>query len=578
LGRTLTDLLPPAVAEDFLATGREVERAGGPLSFERRLPVGGQLRCFQIINYPVYNAAGEFEGVAGIALDITERQAAEAALREREAQFRLISELTSDYTFSFRAAPDGALRLEWSLGAVERISGYSLAELEAAEDWLVLVHPADRPALQDFLRARLAEGTPGSQEFRLVARSGASRQILGYFRPLPDETGRVGRLLGSGQDITERRQAEQALRLTQFTVDRAADAIFWIRADGRLRAANEAAGRLLGYSHGELLARSVLDLAAELSAAAWSAQWEILRQRGALQYETILRTRDGRLFPAEVSASFLEFGGQTLACAFARDITERRRAAAELERLNADLEERVRERTARLEAATQEMETFSYSVSHDLRAPLRAINGFAAILAERHAAGLNAEGRRYLDNIVTAGGRMSQLIDDLLAYSRVGRRAVRRGPVPLRPLLEEVGQELAARAAEARAEVSLPAELPLVQADPGLLRQIFGNLLENALLYHRPGVPPRIAITVQWAAAGQVVIAVADNGLGIRPEYQERIFDVFQRLHGDDQYPGTGLGLALVRKAAGLLNGMVWVESTEGQGSTFFVRLPTEAA
>ncbi|PKM37655.1 MAG: hypothetical protein CVV06_04730 [Gammaproteobacteria bacterium HGW-Gammaproteobacteria-10] len=255
------------------------------------------------------------------------------------------------------------------------------------------------------------------------------------------------------------------------------------------------------------------------------------------------------------------------------DITERIEAEQEVLRLNAYLERRVSERTAELEQANKELESFSYSVSHDLRAPLRAINGFAQILARRHSNALNDEGRHYLDNVIEAGNRMSQLIEDLLEYSRAGRRAVQMSPIALSPLLKQLSATFAERmtATQATLEIIEPLASPI--GDATLVGQILSNLLDNALIYRKPEIPPKITISSR-ISKDQVIIQVTDNGIGIEPEYYDKIFQVFQRLHNEDEYPGTGIGLAIVAKSARMMGGSVEVESTPGNGSTFSIRLP----
>lgn len=238
----------------------------------------------------------------------------------------------------------------------------------------------------------------------------------------------------------------------------------------------------------------------------------------------------------------------------------------------ADLEKRIIERTAELEEKNRELEAFSYSISHDLRAPLRGISGFAGIVARRYRDSLNEEGRHYVDNIVLASERMGQLIDDLLTYSRLGRSAISLRTVSLQEVFALILKDLEGRIREAGADAAIAADLPSVRGDPTLLLQIFTNLIANALTYHRTDVPPRVRVDAIPEGA-QVIVRVSDNGIGIQPEFHEKIFDVFQRLHSADEYPGTGIGLAIVKKSANLLNGRVWVESTPREGSTFFIEL-----
>ena len=241
---------------------------------------------------------------------------------------------------------------------------------------------------------------------------------------------------------------------------------------------------------------------------------------------------------------------------------------SELEARTAELEER----TLQLEKANKDLEAFTYSVSHDLRAPLRAISGFAHILTRSHAGAMDTQGRHFLENIVEAGAQMGRLIEDLLAYSRLGRRTPTLRPVALRAVLEQVLTSVQPRIDAFGGVVSLPADLPIVQGDHTLLLQTFTNLVENALIYARPGVTP--VVTVAWRRdSGAVVVSVGDNGLGIAPEYFGKIFEVFQRLHSQEAFPGTGVGLALVKRAVELQGGQITLDSSPGAGSTFNVRL-----
>lgn len=251
----------------------------------------------------------------------------------------------------------------------------------------------------------------------------------------------------------------------------------------------------------------------------------------------------------------------------------RKEAEEEISRLNRELELRVRKRTTELEEANKELEDFVYTISHDLRAPLRSISGFAEIIERRHKDSLNEESRHYFGNIIQASKQMGLLIDDLLGFSRLGRASVKFRPVMLAEIFRAAVDSLAPQIAKTQASIEIPAKLPSVVGDFPLLTNIFVNLLDNALTYCPEHRQPRIEIGV--VVQGEyAVVSVSDNGLGIEPQYHQKIFKMFQRLHSDSEYKGTGIGLAAVKKVVQIMRGQVWVESQNGMGSTFKVQLP----
>jgi two-component system sensor histidine kinase/response regulator len=255
------------------------------------------------------------------------------------------------------------------------------------------------------------------------------------------------------------------------------------------------------------------------------------------------------------------------------EVAERQRAEQQVRQLNEELEQRVSERTAQLSAANRELQAFAYSVSHDLRAPLRVVAGYASRLMELRGNRVEEQERRCLERIVDNTERMSALIESLLTYARAGHPAVRAEPVALEPLLRQLTDTFAARIAATGARIDIESPLAVPSGDATLLGQILTNLLDNALTYRRSQVAAHIRVSATLQGS-MVVLRVADNGIGVAPEYQTRIFEVFERLHGPDEYPGNGIGLAIVAKAARLMGGDVAVQSALGEGSTFSVRLP----
>ncbi len=257
----------------------------------------------------------------------------------------------------------------------------------------------------------------------------------------------------------------------------------------------------------------------------------------------------------------------------AAEVEERKRAEREVRALGADLERRVRERTGELEAANEELESFSYSVSHDLRAPLRHIDGYLQMLAEDTAGTLSSEAQRCLKVVADAARKMGKLIDDLLAFSRMARSEMSEIPIDLNALVQEVIRELEMTTRERNIAWTIQA-LPAVKGDPSMVKQVFANVLGNAAKYTGPRDAAKVEVGCNNGEEdGRRVFFVRDNGVGFDMRYQDKLFGVFQRLHGASEFDGTGIGLANVRRIIERHGGRIWAEAAIGQGATFYFTL-----
>ncbi len=290
-------------------------------------------------------------------------------------------------------------------------------------------------------------------------------------------------------------------------------------------------------------------------------------------HATRLRRADGSFAELEVFSRDLSLAGQIVRLVVAHDITARLREEQNRARAHRELEQRLHDRTARLQASVQELEAFSYSVSHDLRSPLRGIDGFARALQHDHEAALDADGRRLLSVIRSEAHRMGRLIDDLLAFFRAGRQHPDTAPTDVTELMRSTFQILIETNPAPKVVLDLQ-PLPPALADRALLRQVLTNLLDNAVKFSRPRAEPRIEVSGWIGADGQATYCVKDNGVGFDENYAHRLFGVFQRLHSQSEFEGTGVGLALAQRIVHRHGGRIWGEGKVGAGARFFFTLP----
>jgi hypothetical protein len=334
----------------------------------------------------------------------------------------------------------------------------------------------------------------------------------------------------------------------------------------RFVAVNDAALRHYGYTRLEFLRMTAEEIRRPADRAAFRAFLEGAPQ--SVHVGTFRHVKkSGDVITVEGVGHLVSWEGRPARLVLINDVTERNRAQQALEELNRELDDRVRERTAQLQATNGELEAFSYSVSHDLRAPVRHIDGFVKLL-ERELPPPTEKAAHYLRTIAASSRRMAALIDDLLAFSRTGRAPLEMRDVDLRALVEDVLRDLRPDLAARRIEWRVSA-LPGVRGDPSLLRLVVQNLVANAVKYTRPRDIAQIEIGAERAEAGATVIFVRDNGVGFDMRQVERLFGVFQRLHRDEEFEGTGIGLATARRIVHRHGGRIWAEGEPERGAVF---------
>ncbi|HTB80696.1 MAG TPA: ATP-binding protein [Opitutaceae bacterium] len=307
--------------------------------------------------------------------------------------------------------------------------------------------------------------------------------------------------------------------------------------------------------------------------------WTTIAQGRVWKGEICNRAKDGSHYWVDTTiVPFLKPDGKPYEyVAIRADITERKRAEEQIHLLNQELEQRVIQRTAQLEAANQELEAFTYSVSHDLRAPLRHIDGFSELLRKQVESVTDDKGRHYIKTISDSAKRLGRLIDELLLFSRMGRSALNQARVDMRTQIDEIIRELQPDTQGRQIQWQI-GELPAVQADPVMLRQVWANLLGNAVKYTRHRTSARIEIAHRHDAADGNVFHVRDNGAGFDMQYTDKLFGVFQRLHSAKEFEGTGIGLANVRRIVQRHGGRTWAEGRVDEGASFYFSLPSAAS
>jgi PAS domain S-box-containing protein len=513
----------------------------------------------------------------GVLLDVSERRRLREAERQSEVRYRAVAEDTP--LLICRFLPD--CKISYVNEAYCRYFGKTVAEL-IGTSFLSLIPEADRAAVLATIASLTLESPTHAYEHQVIAPDGEIRWQHWIDRALFDAGGNLMAYQSVGEDVTERRRAEERLRESEARYRTLVELLpYGVQesdTSGRIVFANLALGRLQGRAPEQSVCAMIWDFLSEESERASLRNYLkhlVAEQPPPTTYYAVNRRGDGQLIDVQVDWTYLRNAGGSLRgfLSVISDVTERKRLENEIHRANAELEERVRQRTAELAAVNQELETFTYSVSHDLKAPLRGIDGYSQLLLMDHGERLDQEGRLFLNNVRQGVAQMNQLIEDLLAYSRMERRSLDQVVLNLE---QEVAKVLAERksdieACQARVEVAAPGLT--AHADPDGLALVLRNLIDNALKFTRDRQPPLLRICGN-PTDQSAILSIQDNGIGFDMRFHDRIFEIFQRLQRAEDYPGTGVGLAIVRKAARRMGGRVWAESAPGQGATFYLELP----
>jgi two-component system sensor kinase FixL len=578
VGRHLTIVVPADRADEVPRLLEKIGRGDSAAHYETvRVNKQGMRIDVSITVSPIQDSAGRIIGASTIARDIGEQKRAEEKLRESEEHYRNVAETATDAIIT----TDEASAITSVNRAAERIFGHSSEEL-LGQKLTTLMPEYLRHVHQASLKTYITTGDRQLEYWECIDLTGLKKGG----REIPVELS-VSRFTKNGQhvftcivrDITERKQAQESLLRLAAIVESSSDAIIGKTLDGTIFTWNPGAEKLFGYSAREAIGRHIsIVIPADRKDEVPEILDRIGRSESTENYETVRLNKEGGEIDVSLTVSPIKDSGGAVigASTIARDITEQKRAEAQLKAMTADLLQ-----------SNRELQDFASVASHDLQEPLRKIQTFADDLAENNMSGLNDENRDTLRRIQNAAGRMQRLINDLLSLSRITSRAQPFARVDLNNIAREVLSDLEVLIQKTGGRVDL-SEIPTIDAEPLQMRQLFQNLIGNALKFNSPGRAPIVRVHGELiggeerpasGSEGQTQqlcqITFEDNGIGFNEKYVDRIFAMFQRLHGRNEYEGTGMGLAICRRIAEHHGGSITARSTPGRGSTFTVTIPT---
>jgi PAS domain S-box-containing protein len=438
------------------------------------------------------------------------------------------------------------------------------------------VHPDDKKQFDQEVEKILSTTGKLNYDLRIITAKGTVKNCNVIGNTEFDKEGNPVRMAGTIMDISERKQSELAMRESEERYraffNYSLDAAYLASSDHLIISANPSACAMLGYTRHELHKLNCQNLV-DMDNPQTKAMFDEREQNGKVHGELNFIRKDGSKFPAEISsATFTDAKNHKKYSMIIRDITKRKLAEDEIKKLNEGLEQRVRERTTQLEAANHELEAFSYSVSHDLRAPLRVLDGFANILLEDYTTILDDEGKRKLIVIVTNANKMGNLIDDLLAFSRISGQELRSDRINMHHMAEQVFRDLTSDTGREGIEFHL-SDIPDAYGDTSLIKQVWINLIGNAIKFSakKHGCTIKIGANIGEQENNYYI---KDTGAGFDMTYADKLFGVFKRLHSSKDFAGTGIGLSIVQRIIHRHGGRVWAEAKVDEGATFHFSIP----